>query len=83
MLTRNEIANRGEVPSALAVSASCALPGAMLRYLLYSPRPTKSSPPWPAGSLVLRRSAAMLVKAFAPGLIESAVAGGAFGPARA
>ena len=68
---------------ALAVSASCALPGATLRYSLDGSRPTESSTPWPAGGLVLRRSAAVLVKAFAPGLIESAVAGGAFGPARA
>lgn len=64
---------------AVAVAASCAMPGATLRYTLDGSRPTPDSPVWPEGGVVVRRTAAVLVKAFAPFMIESTVAGGAVG----
>ena len=66
------------------VDAACATPGAALRYTLDGSRVTASSPAWPAGGVdVGLRATAVLVKGFAAGMIESAVAGGVVAGARA
>ena len=69
---------------AVHVDAVCATPGAALRYTLDGSRVTASSLAWPArGVDVGLRATAVLVKGFAAGMIESAVAGGVFAGARA
>jgi len=66
------------------VDAACATPGAALRYTLDGSRVTASSPAWPSGGVdVGLRATAVLVKGFAAGMIESAVAGGVVAGARA
>jgi len=64
------------------VQAACTTPGAVLRYTLDGSRVTSSAPEWPAAGVTVRRATAVLVKAFAVGMIESAVAGGAVGGPR-
>ena len=59
------------------VSASCSTPGATLHYTVDGSRPTGNSDVWPTGGVEIHgRATAVLVKAFGPGLVESAVAGG-------
>lgn len=68
--------------AAATITATCATPGAVLRYTLDGSRVTRDAALWPAGGLTVRRATAVLVKAFANGLIESAVAGGVVAGAR-
>jgi hypothetical protein len=69
---------------AVHLDAACATPGAVLRYTLDGSRVTTGSPAWPAGGVdVGLRATAVLVKGFAAGMVESAVAGGVFAGARA
>ena len=66
----------------VTVTATCSTPGAVMRYTLDGGRVTAAAPEWPAGGIEVQRATAVLVKAFAAGLVESAVAGGVFASAR-
>jgi hypothetical protein len=66
------------VTDAGLVTAVCATPNAVLRYTLDGSRVLPTSPVFGGGVVVGARATAVLVKAFAPGMIESAVAGGIF-----
>lgn len=62
----------------LLVTATCATPGATLRYTLDGGRVTEGDALWPSGGVAVVRATGVLVKAFAPGLLESPSAGGVF-----
>lgn len=60
--------------------ATCATPGATLRYTVDGSRPNSSSPQWPpsaqvSSSAVARQTTCVLVRAFKNGMLPSATAG--------
>lgn len=63
------------------VQARCDTPGATMRYTLDGSRPLASSPVFPPQGVAIQRATSVVVKAFAPGLVESAAAGGVFSAA--
>ena len=63
------------------VQARCDTPGATMRYTLDGSRPLASSPVFPSQGVAVHRATSVVVKAFAPGLVESAAAGGVFSAA--
>ncbi len=70
-------------PGMLSITAVCSTPGAVMRYTLDGSRVTPVSSVWPTqGVTVGMRALPVMVKAFATGLIESAVSGGVFGVLR-
>jgi hypothetical protein len=65
----------------LLFNSSCSNNGCNLVYTTDGSRPTLASTPWPVDGLTLpARTTGLAVKAFAPGLVESATAGGVFSP---